>query len=209
MGVAVSVLYNSSAPRCRRCLASGHLLYASSLPPLAFSLFGSLLSLHGFDHVEEMGIRGMRGLHCAYPRVHARSCCWFVYLIPLNFYSITDQGWVAHRLSTSRTSSSTSTTAAHPHHQLVWHRQILIAQGMPSCIDVPRLDCTPWSWIVPTTILDVLDTTAAFMALSDPYGYDDTNLCDIVVFFACNTSLINRSCVRQSQGRVPRHQALG
>jgi hypothetical protein len=142
------VLYNSSAPRHWCCLASGHLLYASSLPPLAFSLFASLLSLHGFDHVEEMGIRGLRGLHYAYPRVHARSCCWFVYLIPLNFYSITDQGCIAHRLSTLHTSSPTSTTPAHPHHRLVWHRQILIAQGMPSCIDVACLDCMSSSRIL-------------------------------------------------------------
>jgi hypothetical protein len=57
MGVVINGLYNSFASHRQHCLASGHLLHVSSLPPLTSPLSGSLLSLHGFDHVEEMGIR--------------------------------------------------------------------------------------------------------------------------------------------------------
>jgi hypothetical protein len=54
----VSGLYNSSLPCSRCCLALAHLLHGSSL------WFSS--SLHGFDGVEEMKIRGLSGLHYSY-----------------------------------------------------------------------------------------------------------------------------------------------
>jgi hypothetical protein len=65
---------------------------------------------------------------------------------------------------------------------------------------------------VPATVCNVLNTAAVSMTLSDLQGYDDSNLCGIIVFSTCITSLINRSCVWRRQGRGalvgPQHRRL-